>query len=840
MDFIYMAETTIKSMAILRQLHLISAGKTGGMPYTAGANKVDQLCSTYINDVPVKYYDGTTPKYNMGDNIKVITRNGVANQEEIVAVGGAANTIEVSTEVKHAVPITRSVQSAATSATVTIGFPEGMDFKGGPGTIQLKIWTKLSTASTWALSRDVTYTEYAQSAFEESWRVDRPAGIGAWQVKLERISEDSTDIQWRNKTTFASYVEWVPDSTTYNNYAIAAFVADAKNLNSSSTPTVSFVWDGIYCQVPNNYSPLYYNASNNIVNPVYTGSWDGITFVEQVTSNPVWILLYLLTNPVNGLGERILMENIDIWNFYNSAKYCDELLPVTIDGVSTTRPRYTFDWQFLERVDAWSLLSEIAGAMNAQLVYMGDRISINMDRPGTADMVITQDSVIDGKITWSGSSRKDLKTVASVKWYNPNNNYKAEEVTVTADEYFGVGAGYITKYGYNIHSVTAIGCTTEPQAIRYARWILEQSLTSTAICKFKMGFNGFSLQPGQLLIVSDPTYSGTQVQGRITSATATSITPNDTIAVTAGHQLKINKKDGGIMTATVSVTNIAASVIQVSGYTGGAYTDIDYGTEFSTVSNAPTMKVIDIAHDDDGISIELRQYNNASYGRIDTGVVVLTDIVPVAAVEAIGKPVGLIAADTTINIDGAVKRAVNVSWAPSGDTIPVKYLVSWKCDDGVKGEAETVNPNYEISGIAPVKITVSVRAVGASGLISTPGILVYTPKIGEANISPLLAVTGLGIRGAGGTTFVSADLEISWTANSGNDVYATKEYKIAVYDVAGANPIRVEYVTHVPAVSTYTWTYTFAAQISDGGPRRSVKVVVIPKDCNDALGIPSS
>jgi predicted phage tail protein len=447
---LYMAENTIKSMAILRQLHLISAGKTGGMPLITPAGKVDQLCSTYVNDVPIKYYDGTIPKYNMGDSIKVITRNGVANQAEILSVGGIANTADVSTEVKQAVPVTRSVQSAATSATVTIGFPEGISFNGEPGTVALKIWIKLSTSSTWILAKDVSYTDFSSSGFEESWRVDRPAGIGAWQTKLERITGDSTDTRYRNKTTFASIVEWIPDSTTYSNYAIAAFVADAKNLNSSSTPVVSFLWDGIYCQVPVNYTPLTYDGNGVISNPSYSGSWDGITFVEKVTSNPVWIMLYLLTNTVNGLGQRILMENIDIWNFYNSAKYCDELLPVTIDGVSTTRPRYTFDWQFLERVDAWSLLSEIAGAINATLTYMGDRIAINMDRPGTADMVITQDSVIDGKITWSGSSRKDLKTSACVKWYNPTNNYKAEELTITADEYFGAGAGYITKYGYTI------------------------------------------------------------------------------------------------------------------------------------------------------------------------------------------------------------------------------------------------------------------------------------------------------------------------------------------------------------------------------------------------------
>lgn len=835
-------KTTIKSMGILRQLHLISAGKTGGMPITGAANKVDQLCSTYVNDVPIKYYDGDKPKYNMGDNIKVITRNGVANQAEILAVGGVGNTIDVSAEVKHSIPITRSVQAAATSAQVTLGFPEGLDFNGGPGVISLIIWTKLSTLSEWYRAKDVTYYDYSNTAFEESWRVDRPAGIGSWQIKVERVSEDSTDLTYRNKTTFSSYVEWVPDNTTYDNYAIAAFVADAKNLNSTSAPTVSFLWDGIYCKVPNNYTAMQYDGYGGQQNPSYNGSWDGITFVEQVTNNPVWILYYLLTNDVNGLGQRIKAENIDVWNFYNSAKYCDELLPVIIDGVSTTRPRYTFDWQFLERVDAWTLLSEVAGTINAKLIYMGDRISINMDRPATADMVITRDSVIDGNIIWSGASRKDLTTSVCVKWYNPTNNYRAEEVTVTADDYFGFGAGYITRYGYNVQNVTAVGCTTEAQAIRYARWMLEQSLTSTAACRFKMGFNGFSLQPGQLIIVSDPTYSGTQVQGRLTAATANSITSLDPIGVQGGQVLYLNKKGGGVMTCTVSSTNISTYTILHGGYVGGTLADVMSGSEYSTSTQAPIMRVIDIASedDDDGITIDCRQYNNASYSRIDTGVVVSGDTAPRSAVEAIGRPVGLIAADTTTNVDGSVRRAINVSWAPAGDTIPVKYLVSWACDDGVKGNQETVTPNIEISGINPVKITVSVRAVGASGLISDPGILVYTPKIGEANSSPLLPVTDLGIRGTGGTTFVSADLEISWIANSGNNTYLTAEYKIAVYDIAGSNPIRVDYVPHVPGQSAYYWTYSFAQNVSDGGPRRALKVVVWPKDCNGALGIGSS
>ena len=56
--------------------------------------------------------------------------------------------------------------------------------------------------------------------------------------------------------------------------------------------------------------------------------WDG-SFNESLrwTVNPAWIFYDLATNPVYGLGKYgISTYNIDKWNLYKVAKYCDELV----------------------------------------------------------------------------------------------------------------------------------------------------------------------------------------------------------------------------------------------------------------------------------------------------------------------------------------------------------------------------------------------------------------------------------------------------------------------------------------------------------------------------------
>ncbi len=71
--------------------------------------------------------------------------------------------------------------------------------------------------------------------------------------------------------------------------------------------------------IPSNYNPETRN---------YNGFWDG-SFNESLrwTDNPAWIFYDLATNPVYGLGKYgISTYNIDKWNLYKVAKYCDELV----------------------------------------------------------------------------------------------------------------------------------------------------------------------------------------------------------------------------------------------------------------------------------------------------------------------------------------------------------------------------------------------------------------------------------------------------------------------------------------------------------------------------------
>lgn len=97
-----------------------------------------------------------------------------------------------------------------------------------------------------------------------------------------------------------------------------------------SDPTRSFDIKGLKVKVPSNYDPD---------SKQYYGNWDG-TFSKflQWTDNPAWIYYDICTNQRYGVGNgNVLSEDLNKWELYKIAKYCDELIE------STSPKRYEAD-----------------------------------------------------------------------------------------------------------------------------------------------------------------------------------------------------------------------------------------------------------------------------------------------------------------------------------------------------------------------------------------------------------------------------------------------------------------------------------------------------------------
>lgn len=135
----------------------------------------------------------------------------------------------------------------------------------------------------------------------------------------------------RRDLEIAHIVEIIKQPMLYPHSSICKLVFDGKNF--SNIPERSYHVRLKKVLIPSNYDP---------VSRKYDGPWDGLFLgqsdsLESVhsiadrdkrwTDNPAWIFYDLLHNARYGVGKYGLEEeNIDKWQLYKVAKYCDELV----------------------------------------------------------------------------------------------------------------------------------------------------------------------------------------------------------------------------------------------------------------------------------------------------------------------------------------------------------------------------------------------------------------------------------------------------------------------------------------------------------------------------------
>jgi predicted phage tail protein len=129
----------------------------------------------------------------------------------------------------------------------------------------------------------------------------------------------------------AHVVEEIQENLLYPHSAMVKMLVDSKNF--SNVPDRSYHVKLKKVLVPNNYNPITRE---------YDGPWDGLfkgqsgydesiysisDTNKQWTDNPAWIFFDLLHNCRYGVGKYGLEEeNIDKWQLYKAAKYCDQLV----------------------------------------------------------------------------------------------------------------------------------------------------------------------------------------------------------------------------------------------------------------------------------------------------------------------------------------------------------------------------------------------------------------------------------------------------------------------------------------------------------------------------------
>ena len=374
-----------------------------------------------------------------------------------------------------------------------------------------------------------------------------------YRVSVERISvvnQDENHWSQQNASQIKSIENIITDKLTYPYTAFAGVIVDAEDF--SQIPTRDYEVYGMKVKVPTNYFPRDERSgttnarrtvaayTRNVETGADTGAyvdWDGNfrgdrkTFSTPGTNsvhaenydpvycnNPAWIFFDLLTNHRYGLGQFIDPDGdfaqIDKYQLYQVAKYCDELVP---DGEGGTEPRFTCNTYLSKPQDAYKAIQQFAQVMRSMLLWHGGQVTLGQNAQKGPVYLFNKSNVLGGEFSYSGTALRNRHNQIRVTWNDPEDSYK-QAVEVVEDE-----SDILKTNKVRSKDAIAYGCTSKGQAIRFGKWILYSEGLEQEMCTFATGIQGAALRPGDVIDVQDSDEREVLYSGRVTNA-ATSTT----------------------------------------------------------------------------------------------------------------------------------------------------------------------------------------------------------------------------------------------------------------------------------------------------------------------------
>ena len=158
-----------------------------------------------------------------------------------------------------------------------------------------------------------------------------------------------------------------------NRFILNSTVYDTANHSGNST-TISAIADN-----PINFASYTRNVSTGAIETT-DQDWDG-NFYTSWTDNPAWVYYDLLTNKRYGLGNYIDGDDIDKWELFSIAKYCDELVPDPTDPAgAATEPRFTCNLYLTKATEAYKVLQDLAAVFRGMQYWINGTIVPIQDR----------------------------------------------------------------------------------------------------------------------------------------------------------------------------------------------------------------------------------------------------------------------------------------------------------------------------------------------------------------------------------------------------------------------------------------------------------------------------
>ncbi|HBN1438351.1 TPA: host specificity protein J, partial [Escherichia coli] len=456
--------------------------------------------------------------------------------------------------------------------------------KGDRNPSEVRLLVQIQRNGGWVTEKDITIKGKTTSQYLASVVVGnlppRP-----FNIRMRRMTPDSTTDQLQNKTLWSSYTEIIDVKQCYPNTALVGVQVDSEQFGSQQVSR-NYHLRGRILQVPSNYNPQTRQ---------YSGIWDG-TFKPAYSNNMAWCLWDMLTHPRYGMGKRLGAADVDKWALYVIGQHCDQSVP---DGFGGTEPRITCNAYLTTQRKAWDVLSDFCSAMRCMPVWNGQTLTFVQDRPSDKVWTYNRSNVVmpdDGApFRYSFSALKDRHNAVEVNWIDPNNGWETATELVEDTQ-------AIARYGRNVTKMDAFGCTSRGQAHRAGLWLIKTELLETQTVDFSVGAEGLRHVPGDVIEICDDDYAGIRTGGRVLAVNSQTrtLTLDREITLPSSGTTLISLVDGQGSPVSVEVQSVTDGVkVKVSRVPDGVAEYSVWGLKLPTLRQR-LFRCVSIRENDDG------------------------------------------------------------------------------------------------------------------------------------------------------------------------------------------------------------------------------------------------
>jgi predicted phage tail protein len=348
---------------------------------------------------------------------------------------------------------------------VDVSFPAGLksvDETSGASkahSVSIKIDHKKVGDDTWqSETHDVRANTGA--ALRRSFWLKNLTEQGTYQVKVKRVAPES-ESQFVVDQVYVTDINEVIDDSVYYNYSAMLGLSIRLSDQLSGLPKVT-------CLVRGKKVKVWDSANDNWASPI------------KYSENPAWIAWDMITNTRYGGG--LPESRLDLEKWIDWADHCN-VNNLTFNGV------------FDSRGNLWDALKFVMKTGHAQVVQIGTRYSLAIERPEEPVMMFTASNIIEGTFSQNWLSSSDRANEIEITYFDAADNYKKHAIRVA--DAASVDKGESQRSA----SITAIGLVNQSDVEREAMLHLNLNRYIKQTISFEAAIESIACTVGDIIYI---------------------------------------------------------------------------------------------------------------------------------------------------------------------------------------------------------------------------------------------------------------------------------------------------------------------------------------------------